>query len=628
MANTYIFDVETDNLLDDVTKIHCLSYTPVDKFEPTTLTNSKEILKFLNQDKLTLIGHNIHLYDVRVFKKLLGFDTSKIYKLVDTLGISWYLNSSKDKSFKHGLGAYGERLGVKKPIVEEWREQPLEVYISRCEEDIKINYLLWKQQQAELMELYERDSKEVVRIIDYISFKLDCLVEQSENRVPVDIDLVCKEICRLEGLVTEKREPLLQAMPKLPIKAKRKKPKSMYKADGTYSVAGMNWIKLFDLQQESVEVEEIEYITGYEEPNPDSGTQIKDWLFSLGWKPTHFKFQRDKKTNETKQIPQIKSEYDSTDICDSVKELIEIEPAIEYLASYSTIKHRLAVLKGFIRDMDNEFKLEGAASSFTNTFRLKHKTIVNLPKPSAPYAEKIRACLIAGEGNYMVGADLSAVEDLCKQMYIYDLDQEYVESMRSEGFDPHFDIAVRAGLLTQEQVDAHNSGEANYKEQRSTAKVVNFSATYGVGVKTLARNMKKPEKEAKAILDTYWKRNWSLRKFAESCTVKNINGQMWVQQPASKFWYTLRSTKDIFSTVNQSTAVYVFDMWVKGIRERGIKVSMQIHDEIMTILPNSYPKDKIKQITLDSIEDVNVMLNSPVKMGCSIDIGSNYCEVH
>lgn len=121
VSNTYVFDLEADNLYDEVTKIHCLSYTHVDKFEPVTLYTSEEILNFLNQEKLTLIGHNIIMYDTRVLKKLLGFDTSKIYKQVDTLGISWYLNSSKDKSFKHGLEAYGNRLGVSKPKVDSFK---------------------------------------------------------------------------------------------------------------------------------------------------------------------------------------------------------------------------------------------------------------------------------------------------------------------------------------------------------------------------------------------------------------------------------------------------------------------------------------------------------------------------
>lgn len=546
------------------------------------------------------------------------------------------LESFKDLPSDEQLKIYQELKSKKVDFIEEMTV--------RCTSDCHINLMLWKQQQAELMELYDRDSSEVVRIIDYISFKLDCFVEQAENKVPLDIGLICEEIDRLDKLVVEKRKPLKNAMPKLPIKSKRIQPKVMYKSDGSLSVSGTNWIKLCTDNNLDVDSETIEYITGYEEPNPDSHTQVKDWLNSLGWIPAYFKFQRDKKTNETKQIPQIKSEYDSTDICDSVKDLLDVEPAIEYLASYSTIKHRLTVIKGFIRDMDSEFKLEGGMGGMTSTFRAKHKYIVNLPKPSAPYAENIRTCLIAGEGNYMVGSDLASIEDSLKQMYIYDLDPDYVNEMRTEGFDPHIAIAIQAKLMTREEEELYKRIDKiedkstvskeeltefkRLKEVRQAAKQVNFSAQYSVGVKTLARNMKTPEKEAKKILDAYWEKNKAVKVFAASLEVKTINGQMWLKQPISKFWYTLRYDKDRLSSCVQGSAVYVFDMWVKGIRERGLAVSMQIHDETAMVLPNSFPKERVKQIINDSIADINTMLDSPVKMGCSIAFGNSYSDIH
>src|SRR5690606_27872126 len=225
-------------------------------------------------------------------------------------------------------------------------------------------------------------------------------------------------------------------------------------------------------------------------------------------------------------------------------------------------------------------RIQWDLGGFTNTFRLKHRRVVNLPNPRAPFAENIREVFIADEGGYLVGADLSGIEDATKQSYIYPFDPEYVKSMQTEDWDAHLDVCIRAGLLTEEQVEDHKSGRASYKEERQKGKTVNFSATYKVGAKTLARNMKVSEKEAKKILDAYWERNWSLKKFESTCKVKTIGDQMWVQQPVSKFWYSLRNTKDIFSTVNQGTAVYVFDIWCKHIRSLGIKLSGNVHDEI------------------------------------------------
>lgn len=625
----YVFDIEADNLLDEITKIHCLSFTDASTLGVKSYTDREDIIKFFTDNpNKTLIGHNIYQYDIPAVEKVYGIKV-KYKNIIDTLSISHYLHSSKLSSYKHGLEAYGEKYGIAKPIIKDWQNLTIEDYVHRCEEDVKINFKLWQEQKKQLFELYDNDTETIKRLIAYINSKLDVLVEQYNNPIPLNVDLVASEINRLEKLVLEKREPLKEAMPKVTIKIKANKPKVLYKSDGSLSVAGSRW---FTLLQENGLPEDtggtIEYVKDYEEPNPDSTSQLKDWLFSMGWQPTHFKFIRNKETNEFKQVPQIKSEYDDTDICDSVKELVEQNPAIEHLASYSTIKHRITIFKGFLRDMNKDGTITAEANGWTNTMRLKHRKLVNLPKPSAPYAEHIRECLVAPKGHYMVGSDITAGEDVCKQNSIYDIDREYVEAMRSEGFDPHFDVAVQAGLLTQEQVDEHNAGIANHKDVRSKAKVVNFSAVYGIGQSALSRNMKVSLKEAKTILEAYWKRNWSVKQFAASCKTKTVGGQMWVQQPLSKFWYTLRTEKDVFSTVNQSTLVYIFDVWIAYLRRHKVKIYANFHDELITCFPEHIEKGEVEGIVKHCMELVNKKLNLKIPISCSLDFGKSYKDVH
>ena len=45
---------------------------------------------------------------------------------------------------------------------------------------------------------------------------------------------------------------------------------------------------------------------------------------------------------------------------------------------------------------------------------------------------------------------------------------------------------------------------------RKNYKVVNYSATYGVGASTLSRNTGMPTKDAKKLLEAFWSRNWSV----------------------------------------------------------------------------------------------------------------------
>ena len=62
-----VFDIETDELLYKVTKIHCFSYCNIDTMESQTLTKKEDIILFFKSDQnLHLIGHNIINYDIPV----------------------------------------------------------------------------------------------------------------------------------------------------------------------------------------------------------------------------------------------------------------------------------------------------------------------------------------------------------------------------------------------------------------------------------------------------------------------------------------------------------------------------------------------------------------------------------
>ena len=69
-----IFDIEADNLLDDVTQVWCIVTRDVDTEEVHTFdpNNIEEGIKLLDKADM-LIGHNIIEYDLRVLEKLHGY---------------------------------------------------------------------------------------------------------------------------------------------------------------------------------------------------------------------------------------------------------------------------------------------------------------------------------------------------------------------------------------------------------------------------------------------------------------------------------------------------------------------------------------------------------------------------
>jgi hypothetical protein len=169
----YIGDCEANGLYDAVTKFHCICFSPSDNNKFYIFCDLEELSKY-NQDQFVskdteplffpindyvklldspkttgICIHNLFKYDLPVFEKLSGISynynsiNNRRLKLVDSLVLSQYLKPDRIQpegcKGKHGLEAWGVRLGIKKPQVEDWSNQPLNVYINRVIEDVKIN---------------------------------------------------------------------------------------------------------------------------------------------------------------------------------------------------------------------------------------------------------------------------------------------------------------------------------------------------------------------------------------------------------------------------------------------------------------------------------------------------------
>ena len=113
--------------------------------------------------------------------------------------------------------------------------------------------------------------------------------------------------------------------------------------------------------------------------------------------------------------------------------------------------------------------------------------------------------------------------------------------------------------------------------KRHGGKSTNYSATYGAGGDTIARTAGVTPKVGKLLHKAYWDRNWSLKAIAEECVVKQWNGVKWLWNPVANMWYYLKKDKDRFSTLNQGTGTYCFDMWVKEIMIKRPQLTGDFH---------------------------------------------------
>lgn len=158
-----IFDIETDGLINDVTKIHCIGIYDLDSKQMHVFNDEgteQPITKGVQllEDACCVIGHNIIGYDLPVIRKLYPW-FSRSGMAVDTLVLSRLyhtdlLKVDKKREWKHmplqmygrhSLEAYGYRLGEYKGEfgkTSDWKEwsQDMQDYMVQ---DVNVTKKLW-----------------------------------------------------------------------------------------------------------------------------------------------------------------------------------------------------------------------------------------------------------------------------------------------------------------------------------------------------------------------------------------------------------------------------------------------------------------------------------------------------
>lgn len=636
--NATVADLESDGFLEEATKIHILGFqmSTKDVMVFSGSTEEERIINFFTwhmEKEVPIVMHNGISFDIALMEKLYNIDLSKLM-LIDSLAVSWYLNHNRRM---HGLGTFHEDYGIEKPSVEDWEDQPYEVYEHRVKEDVKINQALWKDLKCRLISLYttvkvEIDAgavggkrmsgdevlpidslvgltveQHIDRLLTFLMFKMDCARLQEKTQWEVDVELLLETEAKLEAICEETKTELESAMPKVPKYTKKEKPKKPFKKDGTPSAIGVKWNEMLSAykrkevdQYGTLLVEETEVtgvykvLNGYDEPSASSPVQVKNLLYSHGWEPRTFKYERNEelfnawiakkpkegshhsKWNEWKDskpvdraIPQITvGGDDGKELCESVEELAEAIPEIKKYAEYNVAKHRLGVIKGFIRDLKQGKFLQARIGGFTNTLRVQHRELVNLAGVDKPYGKEIRGVLIAGDGKTLIGSDMSSLENRVAHMLMLPHDPEYVSTMQQDDYDPHLQTALMSKLITKDEMDEYKAGNKlpHIAKARQVGKVTNYASVYNAGAPTIARAAGISLKEAEALHKGYWDLNWSVKAIAEEqVVIRDSVGGKWLINPFNGFAYSLRKDNDKFSTLAQGTGSYFFDMWIDNL---------------------------------------------------------------
>ena len=152
-----IFDLESDGLYNDVTKIHCLVIYDLQSgrtfsYGPDAISDAIRHL----DSATVLIGHNILFYDIPVLKKLHSINFKA--RVIDTLictRLIWpkeTLYDLDDEQYQEvppklkgsaSLKAWGYRLSDKKIEFHDFKEYSQEM-LDYCIQDVRVTQKLWE----------------------------------------------------------------------------------------------------------------------------------------------------------------------------------------------------------------------------------------------------------------------------------------------------------------------------------------------------------------------------------------------------------------------------------------------------------------------------------------------------
>ncbi len=243
----------------------------------------------------------------------------------------------------------------------------------------------------------------------------------------------------------------------------------------------------------------------------------------------------------------------------------------------------------------------------------------NIPTRTA-LGREIRKMFVAKDGCVLVDADYSQIE---LRVLAHIANDETMINAFKNGEDIH---AVTASQVLGIPLDAVT------KEQRSSAKAVNFGIVYGIGEFSLAQDLHISVKEAKAYIDGYLEKYHGVRNYMEEIKerakkdgyVKTMMNRIrYIPELKSPNYNVRRFGERVaLNTPIQGSAADIIKLAMVRVDRRLIseglrsRLILQVHDELIV---EAYQDevDEVKRILLEEMQGV-IEMRVPLKADISV----------
>lgn len=435
------FDLESDGLLDEATRVWCCVLKD---------SNTKEVFKFGPDDTKAMLA-KMDEYDVLKAHNGIGFDwplLEKLYsyvykgKKVDTVIMSRLLNPKRvippncpnRRATPHGVEAWGWRVGRGKVEHHDWLNYSPEM-LHRCAEDVEIQELIyealmkeagggnWKNAFLLSFKLFENLQKqeaygwltdkphmeECIRTLTRWMFRIDRAVTPY---LPKIIEI---EETKKDGQYNYVRKPFLKS-------GEYTEAVSRWCIGGNHDSAGRIVCGPFSR-------------VSFRPTSLDSNEETKDFLLGMGWEPLEWN------TDDTgkRTSPKLSKDDPFEGIDGKLGKLV---------AKRVQCRHRRSSIEGLLGIVREDGRIGAAVNTLAVTGRATHRNIVNIPAAKSFFGKQMRQCFISKPGYVLVGCDSDAnqIRMLCGRMNDPVYTDNVLNGRKEDGTDIHSVNMRAAGL--------------------------------------------------------------------------------------------------------------------------------------------------------------------------------------
>ena len=324
---------------------------------------------------------------------------------------------------------------------------------------------------------------------------------------------------------------------------------------------------------------------------------------------------------ELKPVKKTKTGYATN--ADVLEKLRDKHPIVNFIMEYRQLAKLKSTYCDGLRAVVNP-NTHRIHSVFTQTVTVTGRlsstepNLQNIPTRTE-LGREIRKMFVAKEDYVLVDADYSQIE-LRVLAHIAN-DETMINAFRNNE-DIHAVTASQVLGIPLEDVT---------KEQRSSAKAVNFGIVYGIGEFSLAQDLHISVKEAKAYIESYLEKYHGVRNYMESIKeqakkdgyVKTMLNRIRYIPELKSPNYNIRQFGErvALNTPIQGTAADIIKLAMVRVDNRLIneglksKLILQVHDELI-VEAHKDEVDKVKQILSEEMQGA-MELNVPLKVDMS-----------